>query len=50
MLSMVLGGGVDVAVHRNLAVRLIQADYFLTRFGGASQNNARISTGLVFRF
>ena len=48
--GMALGGGVDVGFNKNIAVRLVQADYFLTRFGGASQNNARISTGLVFRF
>lgn len=48
--GMALGGGVDVGVHKNVAVRLVQADYFLTHFGGTSQNNARISTGLVFRF
>jgi opacity protein-like surface antigen len=48
--AMALGGGVDMGVNKNVAVRLVQADYFLTRFGGASQNNARISTGLVFRF
>jgi hypothetical protein len=48
--AMAMGGGVDVGFNKNVAVRLIQADYFLTRFGGASQNNARISTGLVFKF
>ena len=48
--AMALGGGLDVGFSKNMAVRLVQADYLLTRFGGASQNNARISTGLVFRF
>lgn len=48
--AMALGGGVDVGVHKNLAVRLIQADYLMTRFGSETQNNARISTGVVFRF
>lgn len=27
-----LGGGVDITVNRHLAVRLIEADYLLTRF------------------
>src|SRR3954470_7119643 len=45
-----LGGGADVRVNKNVSIRMIQADYFLTRFGGESQNNARISTGLVLRF
>jgi hypothetical protein len=44
------GGGVDVGVSKSIAFRLFQADYFLTRFGSESQNNARISTGIVFRF
>jgi opacity protein-like surface antigen len=51
--AMALGGGVDVRVRKSLAVRPIQADYFLTRFGGMgdkTQNSVRISTGLVFRF
>jgi opacity protein-like surface antigen len=48
--AMALGGGVDAGVHKNVAVRLVQADYFLTRFGSQSQNSARISTGLMLRF
>jgi peptidoglycan-associated lipoprotein len=45
-----LGGGVDAGITRHVAIRLFQADYFMTRFASATQNNARISTGLVFRF
>ena len=48
--AMALGGGIDVGIGRNFAVRLVQADYLMTRFGSASQNNARISVGLVARF
>ncbi len=48
--AMAFGGGADVAVHKNVAVRLGQFDYLLTRFGGDSQNNFRYSTGVVFRF
>lgn len=48
--AMALGGGVDVKLNRVLAWRLVQADYVLTHFGSENQNNARISTGLVFRF
>jgi opacity protein-like surface antigen len=48
--AMAFGGGADVAVHKNIAVRVAQFDYLLTRFGGDSQNNVRLSTGLVFRF
>jgi len=47
---MALGGGVDLRLSRSVAFRMIQADYLLTRFGGITQNNARITTGLVYRF
>jgi hypothetical protein len=43
------GGGVDVNVHRSVAVRAIQADYVLTRFFGSTQNNVRLSVGVVLR-
>lgn len=48
--AMALGGGIDANVRKNVAVRLIQADYVLTRFGDNHQNNARLSFGLTFRF
>ncbi|HVA00036.1 MAG TPA: hypothetical protein VMV34_00120 [Terriglobia bacterium] len=48
--AMALGGGMDVKVSRRLAVRLFQADYYLTRDFGSSQNNLRFSAGMVFRF
>jgi opacity protein-like surface antigen len=44
------GGGLDVKLTKGLAFRLVQADYLLSRFGGRTQNNLRIGTGLVFRF
>ena len=43
------GGGLDVRLGRVLAWRLVQAEYLMSRFGGSTQNNARISTGIVFR-
>lgn len=48
--AMALGGGVDVKLYRNLAWRVAQVDYRLTRFGGGAQDNVQISTGLVFQF
>ncbi|MGZ4816581.1 MAG: outer membrane beta-barrel protein [Terriglobales bacterium] len=48
--GMALGGGVDAGITKNIAVRLIQADYLMTRFSSETQNNARISAGIVFRF
>lgn len=48
--AMALGGGLDAGITRHVALRLVQADYFMTRFASDGQNNARISTGVVFRF
>jgi len=53
--AMAAGGGLDVPFHRHFAVRVVQAEYLLTRFSSvtgssATQNNIRISAGLVIRF
>lgn len=52
--AMTFGGGMDLKASTHVAIRLIQAEYLMTRFdvgtGSATrQNNARISTGIVFR-
>jgi hypothetical protein len=44
-----IGGGLDYKLMRVLAWRF-QGDYVSTRFFGATQNNARLSTGIVLRF
>ena len=44
-----LGGGLDYRLVRGVAWRF-QGDYVHTRFFGARQNSARLSTGIVFRF
>ena len=53
--AMAVGGGVDIGFRPHIAVRLIQAEYLLTRFprvngDSATQNDVRLSAGLVFRF
>ena len=53
--AMTVDGGVDYKLFDHFAIRPIQADYLLTRFGVGttgrqSQNNVRLSTGFVFRF
>jgi len=48
--SSAIGGGIDTKIAHGVSWRIIQGDYFLTRFLGSTQNNARISTGIVFRF
>ncbi|HUA16400.1 MAG TPA: hypothetical protein VMG31_13975 [Verrucomicrobiae bacterium] len=44
-----LGGGIDYRLFRPVAWRF-QGDYIQTRFFGTTQNNLRLSTGLVLRF
>jgi opacity protein-like surface antigen len=44
-----LGGGIDYKIVRLIALR-VQGDYVQTRFFGTTQNNVRLSTGIVFRF
>lgn len=48
--AMALGGGADYKMSEHLALRLIQVEYFYTHFGGATQNNARIQAGIVYRW
>ncbi len=43
-----IGGGIDYKIIRPVAWRL-QVDYVQTRFSG-TQNNVRVSTGIVIRF
>ena len=56
--AMSAGGGLDVKLSHRFAIRLIQAEYLMTRFPDAStntedkitQNNVRLSAGLVVHF
>ena len=53
-LATVIGGGIDININKNIAVRPFQADYLMTRFDpynyGEYQNNFRFSAGIVFKF
>ena len=44
-----VGGGLDFKIVRPIAWR-VEADYLQTRFYSTTQNNLRLSTGIVFRF
>ena len=49
------GGGLDLSASHHFAFRVVEAEYLLTRFphpdgSSATQNNVRLSAGLVFRF
>lgn len=51
-----LGGGFDIAVARSFSYRVVQLDYYATKFndptssGNDKQNHFRIATGIVFKF
>jgi opacity protein-like surface antigen len=44
-----IGGGLDYKIIRPVAWRF-EGDYVQTRFFGSTQNNVRLSTGIVLRF
>ncbi len=44
-----IGGGLDYKIIRPIAWRF-EGDYMQTRFFGTTQNNVRLSTGIVLRF
>lgn len=49
--ALLAGGGVDINYGPRLAIRAVQADWMLVHGSGStSSKNARISTGVVFRF
>ena len=51
--ALALGGGVDANVNYNVAVRVGQVEYLLTKFNDGlndRQTSVRISAGVVFRF
>lgn len=48
-LGLALGGGIDVNLSESVAIRLIQADYYLTRHEGNRMNNMNLAFGVVFR-
>jgi hypothetical protein len=45
----VLGGGIDYRLMRGIGLR-VEGDLLQTRFFSNTQNNFRLSTGIVFRF
>jgi opacity protein-like surface antigen len=48
--AMTAGGGADITLTRHVSFRAIQVEYLYTHFGGASQNNLRLQSGIVWRF
>jgi outer membrane protein OmpA-like peptidoglycan-associated protein len=54
--ALAAGGGVDIAITKNIAWRFAEIDYLMTNFSGsflggnARQDNLRLGTGIVLRF
>jgi hypothetical protein len=53
--TMIVGGGVDINITKNIAFRPLEMDYVLTHYSnpvtfGNHQNSFRFVTGFVFRF
>ncbi|MGC2112312.1 MAG: outer membrane beta-barrel protein [Candidatus Korobacteraceae bacterium] len=48
--AMAVGGGVDIPVKGRLSIRAGQMDWLRSSHYNTSQNNFRVSTGVVFRF
>ena len=48
--AMAIGGGIDTRLTHGIYWRVIEGDYLPTHFFGTTQNNARLSTGIVFKF
>jgi hypothetical protein len=45
-----MGGGVDIKAAPFVSVRPIQVDYLMARFASNTQNQLRVSAGLVLHF
>jgi opacity protein-like surface antigen len=48
--AVAIGGGLDVRVSDNIAIRVVQVDYLRTHFFNQTQNKGRVVAGVVFRF
>ncbi len=45
-----LGGGLDINASPHIGIRIVQAEYLMTRFNSTTQNNIRVGAGLIIRF
>jgi hypothetical protein len=48
--SLAFGGGYDFPFRHRFSIRLFQAEYLSTNTYGTTQNNVRVSAGVVFHF
>jgi hypothetical protein len=49
--AMMVGGGLDIGLRKGIGIRLVQADWLMTQFGGQTQDRqGRVSAGIVLKF
>ena len=49
--AMFLGGGLDVGLRKGIGLRLVQADWLMTKFAEQTQDKqGRVSAGIVIKF
>ena len=49
--AMLLGGGLDLGLRKGIGIRLVQADWLMTKFGDQTQDSqGRVSAGIVIKF
>jgi hypothetical protein len=49
--AMLVGGGLDIGLRKGIGLRLVQADWLMTKFGDETQDKqGRVSAGIVIKF
>src|SRR6476660_3622937 len=49
--AMLVGGGLDIGLRKGIGLRLVQADWLMTKFGDQTQDRqGRVSAGIVIKF
>ena len=49
--AMLVGGGLDIGLRKGIGLRLVQADWLMSKFGNQTQDRqGRVSAGIVIKF
>lgn len=49
--AMLIGGGLDLGLRKGIGIRLVQADWLMTKFSDQTQDKqGRVSAGIVIKF
>ena len=49
--AMLVGGGLDIGLRKGIGLRLVQADWLMTKFADGTQDRqGRVSAGIVIKF